>query len=147
MCGRFTVKATWAELVAFYRLTMDAPPHNLRPRYNVCPTDPVDVVTAEEGNGEADTYVAIFDSLTAGGVPMSFVGCTDEGHQTRLVARIISRGIIGGILVAGAVVVGTFLPGHSPHIDTDIDAPGRSPPAIAQTATSTTALSWHSITK
>jgi putative SOS response-associated peptidase YedK len=41
------VKATWAELVALYRLTMDAPPHNLRPRYNVCPTDPVDVVTAE----------------------------------------------------------------------------------------------------
>ena len=26
---------------------MDGPPHNLRPRYNVCPTDPVDVVTAE----------------------------------------------------------------------------------------------------
>ena len=49
MCGRFTVKATWAELVALYRLTMDAPPHNLRPRYNVCPTDPVDVVTAEDG--------------------------------------------------------------------------------------------------
>jgi hypothetical protein len=36
MCGRFTVKATWAELVALYRLTMDTPPHNLRPRYNVC---------------------------------------------------------------------------------------------------------------
>jgi len=49
MCGRFTVKATWAELVELYRLTMDAPPHNLRPRYNVCPTDPVDVVTAAEG--------------------------------------------------------------------------------------------------
>jgi putative SOS response-associated peptidase YedK len=47
MCGRFTVKATWAEIVAMYRLTMDAPPHNLRPRYNVCPTDLVDVVTAE----------------------------------------------------------------------------------------------------
>ena len=55
MCGRFTVKATWAELVALYRLTMDAPPHNLRPRYNVCPTDPVDVVTAEEGNRELVT--------------------------------------------------------------------------------------------
>ena len=52
MCGRFTVKATWAELVALYRLTMDAPPHNLRPRYNVCPTDPVDVVTAAEGKRE-----------------------------------------------------------------------------------------------
>ena len=52
MCGRFTVKATWAELIALYRLTMAAPPHNLRPRYNVCPTDPVDVVTAEEGKRE-----------------------------------------------------------------------------------------------
>jgi putative SOS response-associated peptidase YedK len=31
---------------------MDAPPHNLRQRYNVCPTDPVDVVTAEEGRRE-----------------------------------------------------------------------------------------------
>ena len=49
MCGCFTVNATWAELVGAYRLTMDAPPHNLRPRYNVCPTDPVDVVSAEEG--------------------------------------------------------------------------------------------------
>jgi putative SOS response-associated peptidase YedK len=47
MCGRFTVKVTWAELVALYRLTVGAPPHNLRPRYNVCPTDPVDLVTAE----------------------------------------------------------------------------------------------------
>jgi SOS response associated peptidase (SRAP) len=52
VCGRFTVKATWAELIALYRLTMDAPPHNLRPRYNVCPTDPVDVVTAEDGRRE-----------------------------------------------------------------------------------------------
>ncbi len=52
MCGRFTVKATWAEIVAMYRLTMEAPPHNLRPRYNVCPTDPVDVVTAADGKRE-----------------------------------------------------------------------------------------------
>ena len=34
---------------------MDAPPHNLRPRYNVCPTDPVDVVTAAEGKRELVT--------------------------------------------------------------------------------------------
>jgi putative SOS response-associated peptidase YedK len=54
MCGRFTVKATWAELVALYRLTMDAPPHNLRPRY-LCPTDPVDVVTAPDGERELVT--------------------------------------------------------------------------------------------
>jgi putative SOS response-associated peptidase YedK len=56
VCGRFTVKATWAELVALYRLTMDAPPHNLRPCYNVCPTDPVDVVTAEEGRRDLAPY-------------------------------------------------------------------------------------------
>ena len=49
MCWRFTVKATWAELVALYRLTMDAPPHNLPPRYNVCPADPIDVVTEQDG--------------------------------------------------------------------------------------------------
>ena len=55
MCGRFTVKATWAELVALYRLTMDVPPHNLRPRYNVCPTDPIDVVTGEDGKRELGT--------------------------------------------------------------------------------------------
>ena len=55
MCGRFTVKATWAELVALYRLTMDGPPHNLRPRYNVCPTDPLDVVTGQDDKRELVT--------------------------------------------------------------------------------------------
>jgi putative SOS response-associated peptidase YedK len=55
MCGRFTVKATWAELVALYCLTMDALPHNLRPRYNVCPTDPVDVVTSHDDKRELVT--------------------------------------------------------------------------------------------
>ena len=29
---------------------MKAPPHNLPPRYNICPTDPVDVVIEREGN-------------------------------------------------------------------------------------------------
>ena len=43
LCSAGRPQATWAELVALYRLTMDAPPHNLRPRYNVCPMDPVDV--------------------------------------------------------------------------------------------------------
>ena len=52
MFGRFTVKTTWAELGALYWLTMDAPPHNLRPRYNVCPTHPVGVVTAKDGKRE-----------------------------------------------------------------------------------------------
>jgi putative SOS response-associated peptidase YedK len=49
MCGRFTNKLTWAEIAALYRLTMPVPPHNLPPRYNICPTDPVDVVTEHDG--------------------------------------------------------------------------------------------------
>ena len=40
---------TWAEIVALYKLTVDRPPHNLQPRYNVCPTDPIDVVTERDG--------------------------------------------------------------------------------------------------
>ena len=32
-----------------YRLTLDRPPHNLQPRYNVCPTDPIDVVAEQDG--------------------------------------------------------------------------------------------------
>jgi putative SOS response-associated peptidase YedK len=33
----------------FYRLTLNAPPHNLRPRYNVCPTDTIDAIVFEQG--------------------------------------------------------------------------------------------------
>jgi putative SOS response-associated peptidase YedK len=49
MCGRFTNKLTWTEIVALYHLALPAPPHNLQPRFNICPTDPVDVVTEEDG--------------------------------------------------------------------------------------------------
>ena len=51
MCGRFTNKLTWAEIVALYRLTMDRPPHNMRADYNVCPTDAVDTVVERDGQG------------------------------------------------------------------------------------------------
>jgi putative SOS response-associated peptidase YedK len=50
MCGRFTNRLTWEEIVRLYRLTIKAPPHNMPPRYNICPTDPVDVVTERDGN-------------------------------------------------------------------------------------------------
>jgi putative SOS response-associated peptidase YedK len=46
MCGRFTQKFTWSELIELYRLTQ--PPQNLRPAYNVCPTDPVSVIIPGE---------------------------------------------------------------------------------------------------
>ncbi len=40
MCGRFTNRLTWREIVALYRLAVPvAPERNLPARYNVCPTD------------------------------------------------------------------------------------------------------------
>ena len=50
MCGRFTARMTWEEIVRLYRITRDQPPRNVQPRYNVCPTDPVDVVVSEDGS-------------------------------------------------------------------------------------------------
>jgi putative SOS response-associated peptidase YedK len=49
MCGRFTRMYSWRELVALYRLTDKAPPSNLQPRYNICPTTQVDAVLFRDG--------------------------------------------------------------------------------------------------
>jgi putative SOS response-associated peptidase YedK len=48
MCGRFTRHYTWQELHALYRLTLPATPSNLPPRYNICPTTDIDVVTSKD---------------------------------------------------------------------------------------------------
>jgi putative SOS response-associated peptidase YedK len=37
MCGRFTYRLTWPEIVKLYRLALDAPARNTQPRYNICP--------------------------------------------------------------------------------------------------------------
>jgi len=42
MCGRFTRNYTWAQIRALYGLA--STPANIEPNFNVCPTDPVDVV-------------------------------------------------------------------------------------------------------
>src|SRR6266567_1943648 len=42
MCGRFTQSYTLEELQRLYRLTQ--PARNVRPQYNICPTDPVEVI-------------------------------------------------------------------------------------------------------
>ena len=53
MCGRFTYKPTWEEIVALYRLTLGLPAqHNFRPRFNVCPTTTIDAIVAEDGKQE-----------------------------------------------------------------------------------------------
>jgi putative SOS response-associated peptidase YedK len=42
MCGRFTQKFTWQEAADRYGLNQT--PRNIRPAYNVCPTDPISVI-------------------------------------------------------------------------------------------------------
>jgi putative SOS response-associated peptidase YedK len=42
MCGRFTRNYTWQQIHDLYGLTQ--PALNLEPRFNICPTDTVDVV-------------------------------------------------------------------------------------------------------
>jgi putative SOS response-associated peptidase YedK len=49
MCGRFTYKLTWAEIVKLYRLTLDQPARNMQPRYNICPTTTIDTIVSSEG--------------------------------------------------------------------------------------------------
>ena len=49
MCGRFTYRLTWPEIVRLYRLPLDTPARNTQPRYNVCPTDPIDVAVERDG--------------------------------------------------------------------------------------------------
>ena len=55
MCGRFTYKLTWEELVRLYRLTADQPARNTQARYNVCPTDPIDTIVERDGKRELVT--------------------------------------------------------------------------------------------
>lgn len=50
MCGRFTQRYTWQELVQLYRLT--EPARNLDPRYNIAPTTTIDVIVPREGGLE-----------------------------------------------------------------------------------------------
>jgi len=50
MCGRFTNRLTWREIIALYRLHVSATPErNLPARYNICPTDTVETVVEEDG--------------------------------------------------------------------------------------------------
>ena len=49
MCGRFTQRYTWRDVVAFSRLGMPAPALNLRPRYNLAPSQAAAVVREDDG--------------------------------------------------------------------------------------------------
>jgi putative SOS response-associated peptidase YedK len=53
MCGRFTYRLTWPEIVKMYRLTLDTLARNTQPRYNICPTTTIDTVIEREGARES----------------------------------------------------------------------------------------------
>jgi SOS response associated peptidase (SRAP)/Phage integrase family len=51
MCGRFTQRYTWSEVLQFLRVF--GPARNLQPHYNIAPTMTVDVIRLDEsGNRE-----------------------------------------------------------------------------------------------
>lgn len=52
MCGRFTNQITWRELVELYRIH-DQPALNLRPRYNVAPSQDIPIVRLVEEREDA----------------------------------------------------------------------------------------------
>ena len=52
MCGRFTNRFTWSELVRLYRLTGAVPASNFPPRYNIAPTQKSFVVRLKDGRRE-----------------------------------------------------------------------------------------------
>ena len=58
MCGRFTNEMTWADLHALYQLSDELypmPSSNMRPRYNIAPTQDVQFVHLDKaGNRELD---------------------------------------------------------------------------------------------
>ncbi len=50
MCGRFTNRLTWREIVALYRLAVPiTPERNLPARYNICPTQTISAVIERAG--------------------------------------------------------------------------------------------------
>ncbi len=46
MCGRFTQRYTWSEVLQFLRVF--GPPRNLQPHYNIAPTMTVDVTRLDK---------------------------------------------------------------------------------------------------
>ena len=68
MCGRFTNKLTWEQIHRLYQLTLDAP-MNLRPRYNIAPTQDVLTIVAGEGGRRAATMRWGLVPFWAGEIP------------------------------------------------------------------------------
>ena len=93
MCGRFTYKLTWEELVRLYRLTLDQPARNTQTRYNVCPTDPVDTIVERAGRRELVSMrwglIPRWWSKTLKDVKMATFNARAETVETKPFFRVI----------------------------------------------------------
>ena len=75
MCGRFTQNYTWEEVYAF--LKVFGTPRNLRPHYNIAPTNNVDVIRLDrEGRRE-------LVSMRWGLVPFFWKKSSKEGRPRK----------------------------------------------------------------
>ena len=55
MCGRYTNRLSWTDIVRLYRVaSYPGPALNLRPRFNVAPTQDVVAVRTREGTGDRE---------------------------------------------------------------------------------------------
>jgi putative SOS response-associated peptidase YedK len=82
MCGRFTNRLTWREIVALYRLTVSATPErNLPARYNICLTQTIDTVIEREGKRDLVPIrwglVPSWWKKTAKETPSTFNACAE----------------------------------------------------------------------
>jgi putative SOS response-associated peptidase YedK len=58
MCGRFTNRHTWSELVALYRLTEQGDDPGWQPSYNIAPTEMAPVIRVNGDTGERKLSLA-----------------------------------------------------------------------------------------
>jgi putative SOS response-associated peptidase YedK len=80
MCGRFTREFTWEEVNGF--LSVLSAPRNLQPRYNIAPTDTIDVVRLD-ANGRRELV-----PMRWGLVPFFHKGTLKEFRAATFNARV-----------------------------------------------------------
>jgi putative SOS response-associated peptidase YedK len=90
MCGRFTRNYTWQQIHALYRLTAPAAIPNFQPRFNVCPTDPADVVVPNEGAREPGGKQPNYFTARDGSPVLTIAGLWDEWKNRETGERIKS---------------------------------------------------------
>ena len=114
MCGRYTYKLTWTEIVELYRLTLpEEQPESLKPNWNVAPTHVMPIIRPA-GNGRelvmAGWGLVPFwlkpDQL--GKLPYSTINARDDRVQTAPTYRELERDVCGEPIDDSAVLCRLF---------------------------------------